>query len=162
MSNVSDPLNEVENVKGRKVSGDCILHSDILCVASSHMWVTFLRICVCSVIISNHAFSFQSILSVEGLSGCAMCSLTPGTQPLRTSLWSMEASVRAGWALAFPIDHSDIESIVTVWLQPRQHAVSLAALESEDLLLNVASVPFRGALSHPVVNLKWQERTESQ
>lgn len=69
----------------------------------------------------------------------------------------MEASVGAGWALPFPIDHSDIESIVTVRLQPRQHAVSLAALEGEDLLLNVASVPFRGALSLPVVNLKWQE-----
>lgn len=69
----------------------------------------------------------------------------------------MEASVGAGRALPFPIDHSDIENIVTVRLQPWQHAVSLAALEGEDLLLNVASVSFRCALSLPVVNLKWQE-----
>lgn len=59
-----------------------------------------------------------------------------------TSLWSMEASVGAGWALPFPVDHSDIENVVTVWLQPWQHAMSLVALEGEDLLLNVASVPF--------------------
>jgi hypothetical protein len=69
----------------------------------------------------------------------------------------MEASVRAGWALPFPVDHSDVEGIVTVWLQPWQHAVSLGALEGEDLLLNVAPVSFRGALGLPVVNLKWQE-----
>lgn len=55
----------------------------------------------------------------------------------------MEASVGAGRALPFPIDHSDIENIVTVRLQPWQHAVSLAALEGEDLLLNVASISFR-------------------
>lgn len=80
---------------------------------------------------------------VQNLSGCTAYSLVPETHPFHTSLWSMEASVGAGWALPFPIDHSDIENIVTVRLQPWQHAVSLAALEGEDLLLNVASVSFR-------------------
>ena len=76
---------------------------------------------------------------------------------LLTSLWSMEASVAAGWALSFPVDHSDVEKIVTVRLQPWQHAVRLAALEGEDLLLNVASVSFGRALHLPVVDLKWPE-----
>lgn len=95
--------------------------------------------------------------AVQNLSQYATCSLLPEMQPFLTSLWSMEASVAAGWALPFPVDHSDIENIVTIRLQPWQHAVSLAALEGEDLLLNVASVSFGRVLNLPVVDLQWQE-----
>lgn len=54
----------------------------------------------------------------------------------------MKHSVGAGRALPFPVDHADIQCVVAEGLQPREHAVGLAALESEDLFLNVASVSF--------------------
>lgn len=65
-----------------------------------------------------------------------------GTCLPHTSFWSIKDSVGAGWALPFPIDHADVQCVVAKGLQPRQHAVGLAALESEDLFLNVASISF--------------------
>lgn len=70
----------------------------------------------------------------------------------------MKDSVGAGRALPLPIDHADVQCVVAEGLQPRQHAVGLAALESEDLFLNVASVSFWWILVRPVVNLKQQEQ----
>lgn len=64
------------------------------------------------------------------------------TRPPHTSFRRMKDSVGAGRALPLPIDHADVQCVVAEGLQPRQHAVGLAALESEDLFLNVASVSF--------------------
>lgn len=76
------------------------------------------------------------------------------SRPPPTSFWSVKDSVGAGRALPFPVDHADVQRVVAEGLQPRQHAVSLAALESEDLFLKVASVSLRRTLCLPVVNLK--------
>lgn len=70
----------------------------------------------------------------------------------------MKDSVEAGRAFPFPVDHADVQGVVAEGLQPWQHSVRLAALESEDLFLNVASVPFWRILVRPVVNLKQQEQ----
>ena len=71
-----------------------------------------------------------------------MCHILLGPQKYiqPTSFRSIEDLVSAGWALPFPIDHTDIQCIVAKGLQPRQHAVGLAALESEDLLFKMAPV----------------------
>ena len=88
-----------------------------------------------------------------------MCHILLGSQKYShpTSFWSIEDLVRAGWALPFPIDHTDIQCVVAKGLQPRQHAMSLAALESKDLLFNMASVSCQWTLRLPVVNLKQEE-----
>lgn len=80
---------------------------------------------------------------MQSVSGCTICSRISETRHPHTSFWSVKDSVGAGWALPFPVDHSDVQCVVAVGLQPRQHAMSLAALESEDLFLNVASVSLR-------------------
>ena len=71
-----------------------------------------------------------------------MCHILLGSQKYiqPTSFRSTEDLVSAGWALPLPIDHTDIQCIEAKGLQPRQHAVSLAALESKDLLFKMAPV----------------------
>lgn len=76
--------------------------------------------------------------------------------PPPTSFWSSKDSVGAGRALPFPVDHTDVQCVVAEGLQARQHAMSLASLESEDLFLKMASVSLRRTLCLPVVNLKEQ------
>lgn len=131
-----------------------------------HMWSDIL-VALCVLYSSmgiSITFGFQNILwSVALLSGKTSQAMpyVPGileTHPFHTSFWSIKDSVRAGWALPFPIDHSDIQCVVAKGLQPRQHAMRLAALEGEDLFLKVTSVSFRWTLCLPIVNLKQQER----
>ena len=106
-----------------------------------------------------HNILYQgAILSFRASQHVPSVARTSETCPPHTSFWGPKDSVWASWALPFPVDHSDVQSVVAEGLQPRQHAVGLAALESEDLFLNVASVSFWWILCLPVVNLKQQEQ----
>lgn len=93
-------------------------------------------------------FGYQNTLDLGARLSCKASQHVPcavrisGTRPPRTSFWSVKVLVRAGGALAFPIDHADVQYVVAEGLQPGQHAVRLAALENEDLFLHMASVPF--------------------
>lgn len=98
---------------------------------------------------------------VQSLSGCAVGSRNSERRPPPTSFWSVKDSVGAGRALPFPVDHSHVQRVVAERLQAGQHAVGPAALESEDLLLDVASVSLRRALlCLPVVNLKGDNNSQ--
>ena len=125
--------------------------------------LTLCQLCVCCVHLWDKSHLASRIYLTLGPfcypKPVEMCHILLGAQKYihPTSFRSIEDLVRAGWALPFPIDHTDIQCVVAKGLQPRQHAVSLAALESKDLLFNMASVSCQWTLRLPVVNLKQQE-----
>lgn len=118
-----------------------------------HTRVTFAQLCVwCAPLQEDHT----GLPDTLHWAGPPATQSTARPHALRTSLGSAEGPVGAGRALSLPIDHAHVQGIVAEGLQAGQHAVGLAALEGEDLLLKVPSVPLGCTLRLPVVNLEQQ------